>query len=305
MIEGTSKGDGSAQALKSNGWRWSRGLGAWFVPRSRDVAPKLHVIRPTVAALEAAGFVVDVEIDERWRTTAEVEADKAARQEQRVEALEAKAQRSRAGADAAWERAQRDGDRLPEGGEPIKVGHHSERRHRKAMERAHASMGKAVQAGREADLAEERAKSAAHTTGARYAPLTVANRIKKEKAEIRRVERALAGGLAWRGSADEGYHQEHVQPEGEHRERLQAELEQLVDSLAYWERVRADQVEAGEASNYGPADVAVGDAVKVAGQWRRVKRVNQKSVSVETGYSWTGRVEYAAITDHRKAAALT
>lgn len=304
LIEGTSKGDGSAEALKANGWRWSGRLGSWFVPRSRDVAPKRHVVDPTVRALEAAGFSVEVELEERRRSTAQVEADKIARQDERVAALEAKAQRRRAGADAAWDRAQRDGDRLPEGGEPIKVGHHSEGRHRRAMERAHVSMGRAVGADREAELAEARAQTSAHTTGARYAPVTVANRIKKEQAEIRRVERALAGGLAWRGTADEGYYQEHVQPEGEHRVRLAAELAQLADSLAYWQQVRDEQVEAGQASNYGPQDVAAGDAVKIGGRWRRVKRANKKSVSVETGYSWTDLADYATITDHRKAADL-
>ncbi|MBM4498351.1 hypothetical protein GS469_06375 [Rhodococcus hoagii] len=46
------------------------------------------------------------------------------------------------------------------------------------------------------------------------------------------------------------------------------------------------------------ADVTPGDLVKVCGQWRKVKRVNPKSVSVETGYSWTDTVKYDdAITD--------
>ncbi|NKW20405.1 hypothetical protein GS940_23745 [Rhodococcus hoagii] len=46
-----------------------------------------------------------------------------------------------------------------------------------------------------------------------------------------------------------------------------------------------------------PAPTSPGDLVKVCGQWRKVKRVNPKSVSVETGYSWTDTVKYDAITD--------
>lgn len=303
LIEGTSKGDGSAEALKANGWRWSRGLGAWFVPRSRDVAPKRHVITATVSALEAAGFTVALEVDERQRTAAEVEADKIARQEGRTERLERKAERTAAAADAAHQRADRDGDRLPPGGEPIKVGHHSEGRHRRALERAQASMSRSVAADREARLAQERAATAARTTGARYNPLTVANRLERIRAEIRKADRALAGGLAWRGTADSGYYQEHVQPEGEHRERLMADLQHLADELCLWEKVREEQVRDGVATNYGPKDISKGDAVKISGRWRLVVRVNPKSVSVETGYSWTDTARYAAITDHKAATA--
>lgn len=37
MIDGTSRGDGTAPILKANGW--SRGLGTWCVPASRDPQP--------------------------------------------------------------------------------------------------------------------------------------------------------------------------------------------------------------------------------------------------------------------------
>ncbi|RKO19151.1 DUF3560 domain-containing protein, partial [Pseudarthrobacter phenanthrenivorans] len=74
------------------------------------------------------------------RTTAEVEANKAARQEDRVEARNAKAAGRSAKEDAVWERQRRDIARLPEGGEPITIGHHSEGRHRAAIARADRSM---------------------------------------------------------------------------------------------------------------------------------------------------------------------
>lgn len=45
-------------------------------------------------------------------------------------------------------------------------------------------------------------------------------------------------------------------------------------------------------------DTVKGGAVKVSGQWREVVRVNAKTVSVATGYSWTERVLYAHIQDH-------
>ncbi|MEK8229359.1 hypothetical protein NKG05_30795 [Oerskovia sp. M15] len=61
------------------------------------------------------------------------------------------------------------------------------------------------------------------------------------------------------------------------------------DKLAYWEGIRGEQVATGAATDYGRHNVAKGDAVKIGGYWRRVARANAKTVSVETGYSWTDR----------------
>jgi len=36
LIDGTTKGDGTAGILKARGWRWWRDRGTWYVPRSRD-----------------------------------------------------------------------------------------------------------------------------------------------------------------------------------------------------------------------------------------------------------------------------
>lgn len=130
LLDGSSRGAGSAQALKAVGrWRRSRNVG-WYVPHSRDRRFDARHIQATKTALEAAGFEVAVEIDDEYRDTATVEADRAERQEARVEALEAKAERKAAAAEAAWEAERRANAVLPPGGEPIHVGHHNERRHR-------------------------------------------------------------------------------------------------------------------------------------------------------------------------------
>ena len=192
IIDGTAKGDGSAEILKANRWRWGRSIGAWFVPNSRDRLPQDHVITRTAAALEAAGFeLAPLEIDRTSRSTAEVEAAKIARQADRVDALDAKADRKTANAETAWEKHERDVARLPEGGEPIKVGHHSEGRHRSAINKAHNSMRRSIDAHNDAEEAARRAEAAAATTDARYNPVTVANRIEKIGADIRRYERQI------------------------------------------------------------------------------------------------------------------
>ena len=185
MIDGTIKDDGTAEVLKANGWRWGHSINAWFVPQSRDRLPKLRTIERTTNALQAAGFEVTTAIDSTHRPMADVEAGKIERQADRVEALEQKAERTNAAETAAWEREHTAIGRLPEGGKPIKIGHHSETRHRNAIGRADRATRAARDAAATAQHAQARADVASHTTDARYRPVTVANRIEKLAADIR------------------------------------------------------------------------------------------------------------------------
>ncbi len=301
IIEGTAKGDGTAEILKANRWRWGRSIGAWFIPMSRDHRANLARIRVTAAALEAAGFEVAQEIDDSVRSTAEVEAGKIARQENRVEALNAKAERKADTADALWERHERDVNRLPEGGEPIKIGHHSEKRHRNAIKKAHDSARRGIDAMHEAERVAERAEAAAHTTASRYSVQTVANRIDKIEADIRRYERQIVADYYDNAT---GYRPATQAQKDARAVRITPFIEEARDQLTYWKGVRADQIATGKATNFGPDTINKGDAVKIRGHWYIVARTNPKTVSVKTEYSWTERAEYAAIQAVKTAAEL-
>lgn len=69
--------------------------------------------------------------------------------------------------------------------------------------------------------------------------------------------------------------------------------------LRHWHEV-SDQLIEG-VPTYTSATIRRGDYVRISGHWRKVARVNQKSVTVETEYSRTGRAAYHDITDHRPA----
>lgn len=282
MIEGTERGDAAIEVLKVTGWRWSRVLGGWYLPRTRDhFAPRVK-IEMTVRALQRAGHTVTTEIDDEPRPTEQVEADRAVR----AEALRVKATRAEARERAAWDRAQAAGRALPAGGEPIKVGHHSEGRHRRALERAHSTLGAAVAASDEAAVAARRVEVSSRAAGARYAPVTVANRIDKLEAERRRlVRRQVTASGAW-------------------ADKLAALLARTEEQLDYWCGVRAEQVAAGEAVDLGPHCVSVGDVVQVKGwRWARVVRVNKKTVTVRDADGWDSRVPYSRLTARRAPAA--
>jgi hypothetical protein len=299
LIDGTERGDGTNVVLKANGWRFSRQLGGWYVPQSRDRAAKAWKINATADALREAGYPVEVTIDDTARPAAVVEADKIARQADRVEALAAKADRKGAAADAAYARHEAAVDRLPPGGEPIKVGHHSEGRHRRDLGRAWSSMGTAVEASREAEAAQAAAATAAVTTGARYNPVTVGNRIDKLRADIRKMERQLTGPV-YDYEAGEYRHATEAE-QARRRARLDPQIAEARDSLNFWEQVRAQQIADGVASDYGRHNVAKGDQVKIRGRWLTVARVNAKTVSVQTEHGWTDRAPWHEVSDHRPA----
>jgi Domain of unknown function (DUF3560) len=146
VLLNTSKGDGAADALRTAGfrWRWSRHIedyGAWYVPHTRDRAPALGLIERYAEVLRAAGFTVTVSIDATPRPMEEAEADRAERMGARAERLADRAVRQLARSDAYLDAADDLTGRIPLG-QPILVGHHSERRARADQERIHRYMGK-------------------------------------------------------------------------------------------------------------------------------------------------------------------
>lgn len=302
LIDGTARGDGTAEVLKANGWRWSRNLGAWYVSGTRDLPPRRWVIDKTADALRAAGFVVAVEIDDRARPTAEVEADRAARQAARVEALHGKAARLTGKAENADAAARRAFDALPPMGEPIKVGHHSEGRHRRALERAGRRWDRSMEAHRDADHAQQRAEAAEPTTAHRFDPGVTRRRIDRIEADRRRYERSRADCVRVLESLGD----DDAEKAARIRDRitqLDEVISEAVDKVSYWR----DQLEAARAAGvllFERSMLRRGDRVKVGGSWwpYPVQRVNPKTVTVGTEYSWTRTVPYSTITGVLNAA---
>ncbi|MBF6460184.1 DUF3560 domain-containing protein [Nocardia puris] len=300
MLNGTTRGDGTYEIMRDvkarvGHWRWARSLQCWIVVSSRDRQPKDFHITQAADALRAAGHDVEIHIDRTPRPTAEAEADRAARQQDRVDALDAKAARRASQADTAEAAHRRAVDNVPPMGEPIKIGHHSEQRHRNSINKAWNALSRSVEADRAARYARGRADAARYTTAARYAPVTVANRIDKLEAEQRADQRILDGGQRGRAPYI------HIEPpaSGTYRERVEARMEQRALDIEYWRGVRAHQIAEGQATNFGQDDISGGDFVKVRGTWYRVNRANRKTVSVVYDDNRFGTVPYAEVQDVR------
>lgn len=300
LIDGTSRGDGTADVLKAGGWRWSRTLGSWYVPQSRDRDAKTRIIHSTADRLRAAGYDVEVDIDNTSRPAEQVEADRIERQEQRAGTLDAKAERL-AGRAAAADAALDAMPRYPLG-QPILVGHHSEGRMRRDLARLDRAMRTAIDATETAVEAAARADAAAATTRHRYNPLTVGNRIETLEADIRRLERARDGHTRTLFTRPDGTKEVDTFPAtgGPYRDEIQRRINTLGDQVTYWRNVLKEAVEAGEVTLYDSTTVAAGDEVQVQGTWYVVVRTNKRTVTLPTGYSWTQTVPYRHIRGHRR-----
>jgi len=74
-------------------------------------------------------------------------------------------------------------------GQPILVGHHSEKRHRRDIDRMWALTDKTVQEGRKADCWQRRAEASIRHAANRFDPGVIARRIKGFQARLRKLKR--------------------------------------------------------------------------------------------------------------------
>jgi hypothetical protein len=309
LLEGSSKGDGAWDAIKAaqktyriRGWKYFPSIRMIGVMHSRDRAPQLGLIDVTADVLRDAGFEVEVAVDATPRAMEEAEADRAERMDDRAEALHDKADRKSTEADARHAGAQRIADGIPMG-QPILVGHHSERRHRADMRRIDNGMRAAIALEGEAASAADRAASAEKHMQRRENPRRVARRVETLEAERRGVQRNLDGYVRnFRNGRGELYYvEDHKPAEGRWREQQLARAADLDEKIRYWKAFLDEEIAAGR---YNPLDVSTikkGDEIGSWAGWRKVLRVNAKTVSVES--EWGGRhlVKIDEITGHRPA----
>lgn len=297
LIEGSVKGDGVWEVVKTRGFRSSRNVGL-YVPRSRDREADTELINRAVAALEAAGHTVTTEIDEDTRRTfAEAEADRVQQAEDRAERFAGYADNAGRSSDARHAAADRISARF-EFGQPILVGHHSEKRARRDQERMHTNMRASIADAERRDHWQHRAGSAENYEQHRKDPYRTLRRLEKLRAELRGHER-LRG---------EPVEEDSDSPSDRRGRRIR----DLKEEIAYWEAIVAE-AEAAGVKVWGPDDFAPGDYTLYERSWFQVARVNPKTLSIawnlrlypkqvmsledatENGEIWTHTADYTKV----------
>jgi hypothetical protein len=320
IVHGTARGDGSAPILKAAGFRWAPTIKAWIIAQSRDRAAKTWRINQAAEDLRAAGFEIEVSIDDTPRSFAEAEAARAERIEERAERLAERAERASAAAAAHYQAAREEASYIPPG-QPILVGHHSERGHRAALKRIDQRMRSSIAEDSKATRYERAAEVAGRYVQRREALGTTLRRIEKLEADARRVQRDMEPcPTSGRGPAKpeaEGQTVTCPRCYGEititgrrvpdHGRTVSVEwgerrLAEIRDELAYWRQVVADRQATG-AKVWSKADFRKGDQVFDGWLWRPVLRVNAKSLTVPSGYSWTDTLPYDKVRGRREGEA--
>lgn len=298
LVLGTAKGDGSADTLRAHRFRWGRSIGAggaWYKRGTRDAAPDRPGLAALADALIAAGFAVELELDDTSRSIDEREAARAERSEARAGGLAAKAVRTGEASTAAWDRAHEMGSIIPFG-QPVLVGHHSEGRDRRYRARIGAKMDKAVELDQESRDAERRAAAAEGNQAHHLSMGATLRRIAKLEAEARDIDRKMTpcpkSGRRMKADAEgrsftcpscyaelvviQGLVPHHGGATGEWADQLRARRLTVLEDLDYW-RAHVATLEAAGVKVWGPADFRVGDRVNGNST---VARVNAKSISV-------------------------
>ncbi|MFI6469804.1 DUF3560 domain-containing protein [Streptomyces sp. NPDC050516] len=271
LVEGSRKGDGAFELLRPHGFRYFPSLGCLGITRSRDKQAQRWRIDPAAEALRAAGWTVEVEIDEDTRRTfAEAEEDRVERAEARAERYSTHADNAAARSTAYYDRAHSEASGIPFG-QPVLAGHHSERSDRRRRERIHDTFGRSVKENDRAEHWSSREQAAANYERFRKAPRVTLRRIERLEADLRRVEK-------WqKGESADGFPRDISNPE------TVAELDrrhlELTEEIAYWRDI-IKKAEADGFKVWGKADFQTGDFVRVRGRWYEVLRANPKSLTV-------------------------
>lgn len=282
-VEGTAKGD--APHIKAvGGFRWSRNLGAWYLPRTWTEPVRARKARQLLSLLESEQVPAVLVLGELAKSTTADERAEAhvARAAELAERHADRAERREAESDAAYQRSQDLVAGIPVG-QPILAGHHSERRHRNTLDKSWNALGKSVALGREAEEAEARAQSSAAEARSYDQPARVGRRIERNEAELRRWQRNLAASTS------------EAPTSVQWRERARVAIAELEDKIARDEQVLA----ASPAAAYGKDTVEAGDLVKVRGHWYAVDKANPKTFAV-TGFGLDLKYPYTEIQEHKR-----
>ncbi|MEY9937623.1 DUF3560 domain-containing protein [Streptacidiphilus sp. MAP5-3] len=319
LIHGTRKGEGSAEVLRTRDYstgytqpaRYSRTLGCWYLPNSRDKRTSKPMLEALAERLRTEGFTVTVTIREADRRTfAEAERDRVERAEARAERFAGYAGNAAARSEAAWEAGKRIADGIPLG-QPILVGHHSEARARRDQERMERAARTSIAEANKAGYWSGRHQAAESYERHRNNPGRTLRRLDKLRADLRAVEK-------WRrGDPAKGYHRDHTDPDT--IAELAIRHDELTEEIQHWEAVIAE-AEADGVKIWGRADFQRGQFARYGGTWYEVLRVNTKSLTIphihngigrkvvratDAANGWTWTLPYHEVTGHTTADELT
>ncbi len=279
LIHGTARGDGTNVVIKSvhDGWKFSRNIGidgAWYLPHTRDRDADRTRIERLADALHAAGYQVEICIDDTPRSAADIEADRAQRVAGRIERYAELADARHTPGSARLDHVRERRSHIPLG-QPVMGPRDANYRER--LNRTEDSARNEIAVG---DHWQHRAQAAESTQRYRHNPRVITRRIERLEAERRRWQRArdtVACGGTHGEYADGG---QYAHTAEDYLARADSEIARLGEQITYWRGVLADMEATGEHRVWSREHFRVGDEARILGAWYPVLRVNAKSLTV-------------------------
>lgn len=214
------------------------------------------------------------------------------RKEARIERFEGYSENAEARATASSEKAFSILSVIPPG-QPILVGHHSERRHRRDISRSDNAMRKSVEEFKKSEYYDYKATSLGNQVSrARESLKYMENRFKEAKKELNTLKRWAEESLGKRNQED-----------------LHQRIAQAQEKFDYWKKrieERENELLADGKLLASPKTIRVGDEIYYA-SWLPVIRVNRNTVTVS---HWLGvptltyKIEYRRIEKFRRPGAV-
>jgi len=254
--------------------------------------------------------VVEVPDGGRRLTAAEKETAQRERAVQRSDRMSTKAEKLTTQAETHRAAADRISQNIPFG-QPILLGHHSEPRALRDADRIRSNIDRSSEYAASAEAAQAAAVRAERTATGAESVVTITNRIERNEALVRKVDRELADHASARGIVDRlGADHPTVAKVGPERlgvrgpERL-AQLQQLkAEALDAIGHDRTKLAAAGGVA-YGKHNVEPGDLICTREGYTPVIRANAKTATVPTGYSWTDTIPWSRVRKVVKAEKFT
>jgi hypothetical protein len=167
-------------------------------------------------------------------------------------------------------------------GQPMMPDHHSYSRDRNYRAKIDRTYGRAFEGMDEAKELQRRAEAAEANQSHRESVPATLRRIEKLEADLRGVQRNLAGRLDYVSDGDGGYTLKRVMPGEGRKSALVQRAADLQEQIDYW-RGHVAKAEAAGAKVWSKADFARDDFALSRGTWYQVQRVNAKSITVMWG----------------------
>ena len=111
--------------------------------------------------------------------------------------------------------------------------------------------------------------------------------------------REMGGGIPGFGGSGNQRAAQQVRGAADRAHRAHSDADERIDHWTYRIRSLERRIAEAERVRFTADDLKGATHVRAQGSWRKVVRVSAKSVTVETGYSWTDRIPVEQILEHR------